>query len=531
MGAASAILWAEWRCRRNAARGRGRLGRLLFAASALLWYGGWAAGAALLGWYVAHASAPEPARLLSQALLFVFLYWQLIPVLTATPGAAPDLGRLLVYPLSASRLFRLELLLRLSAAPEMPLVVAGAAAGLLAHPGAPVWGVAAPALFAGMNLLLAAGIRSLLGRLLARRYVREVLFLLLVLAAGLPQLLVAGGGLEVLRRWLAAPSPRWSPWGAAGTAAFGGGFEPWAILAGWSAAAWLGGRRVFARSLWAGQRAAGASSGRPDAESRWRRATRLVALLLPDPAAALVEKELLSLSRSARFRLVFVMGFSFGLLVWLPLLLEEGAAGQSWRVVEPLTLVSAYALLLLGEVTFWNAFGMDRGGAQSYFVSPVPARAVIQSKNAAAILAVLAEVSLIALVCALLGLPVSARRLGEAYGVGLVLALYLLAAGNLTSVHYARAADPRAPWRSASGRRFQALLAFLYPLLAAPVLAAYLARRLADSEAAFYSVLAAVFVLGAWLYRCSLERAGVALARRSEQMLAALRESAGPVLS
>jgi ABC-2 type transport system permease protein len=528
MGALAAILWAEWRCRRNALRRGSRLRRLLVGALAAFWYGGWTAGAVFLALPMAQA---EAAGLLSRILLFVLFYWQWVPVLTASPGAAPDLKRLLVYPLAPSRLFRLELLLRLAAAPEMLLVLAGAAAGLVANPAAPSWGVAPLAAYAAMNLLLAAGVRNLLERLLARRYVREVLFVVLVLAAGLPQIAITRGAPEALRTWLAGPPGWWWPWTAAAEAAFGGGLAPWAVLAGWTAAAWAFGRRQFARSLCFDEASAGARSWRSLEESRWRRITRLVAFVWPDPAAALLEKELLCLSRSARFRLVFVMGFSFGLLVWLPLLLEGAPAEGSLLVSEYLTFVTAYALLLLGEVTFWNAFGMDRTGAQFYFAAPAPARAVLASKNAAALLAVFAEVSLVALVCALLRMPVTPRKLADAYAVALVLALYLLAAGNLASVHFPRAADPRAPWRSASGRRFQAALVFVYPVLALPVLTAFLVRRLAASEAAFYLTLAASAVLGAALYRYSLRRAAAALARRSEPFLAALREGAGPVLS
>lgn len=531
MGPAATILWAEWRCRLNAARRSGRLRGLLSAVLALVWYGGWTAGAAFLGWRVAHAEASEVAGLLSRTLLFVFLYWQFIPVLTASPGAAPDLKRLLVYPIPPSRLFRLELLLRLAAAPEMPLVIAGAAAGVLVQPAAPAWAAAAVALYAAMNLLLAAGFSNLLARWLARRYVREILFLLVVLAAALPQIVLSAGTPELVRAWLATPPGRLSPWGAAAAAAFGGGLGPWAILAGWTAGAFIFGRRQVARSLASGEVSAGALPARPGAESRWRRLIRLVAIVWPDPAAALLEKELLCLSRSARFRLVFLMGFSFGLLVWLPLLVGGARAEDSLLVSEYLTLVTAYALLLLGEVTFWNAFGMDRSGAQAYIIAPVPVRAVLKSKNAVAVLAVVAEASLVALVCALLGLPVSLRKLGEAFGVALVLALYLLAAGNLASVHFPRASDPRAPWRSASSRRFQAVLAFFYPLLAVPVLAAFLARRVAGSDAAFYAALGGAALLGAALYRYSLARAAAALARRTEQVLSALRESAGPVLA
>ena len=93
---------------------------------------------------------------------------------------------------------------------------------------------------------------------------------------------------------------------------------------------------------------------------------RLPALFLRDPLAAIVEKELRSLARTPRFRTVFIMGFTFGLAVWFPVVARarrERAALGSWF----LTVVCVYALTLLGQVSYWNCFGFDRSAAALLF--------------------------------------------------------------------------------------------------------------------------------------------------------------------
>src|SRR4029078_13715436 len=109
------------------------------------------------------------------------------------------------------------------------------------------------------------------------------------------------------------------------------------------------------------------------AANSWRsRLVRLPSLLLPDPVAAVVEKELRTLSRTPRFRLVFVMGFTFGLVVWLPLIFGRQPGHHSAATENYLALVCLYALALMGQVTYWNSFGFDRSAAQAYFSWPVP---------------------------------------------------------------------------------------------------------------------------------------------------------------
>src|SRR5207237_3426966 len=131
------------------------------------------------------------------------------------------------------------------------------------------------------------------------------------------------------------------------------------------------------------EQATGVSSAAPVEKSWSARLFRLPSSLLPDPVGAIVEKELRTLSRTPRFRLVFIMGFTFGLVVWLPLIFGRSDR-HSAATDNFLTLVCLYALFLLGQVTYWNAFGFDRSAIQAYFAWPVPISRALIGKNLAA---------------------------------------------------------------------------------------------------------------------------------------------------
>lgn len=528
---ARAILWAQLRTLRNFYPRR-NMGRLAITVGlSVVWYGLWVFAAVAVAAVLADTvQADRLSLLLSRGLMIALLYWQLIPILMVSAGASLDLKRLLAYPIPPHQLFGLEVLLRLSTGVEMLLVLAGASIGLIVNPAVAAWAPLGFLPFAALNLFLSAGVRNLLGQLFARRYVREISFLLLVTAAALPQLLLLSGAASSVSGLLLSPPSPWWPWGATARAVLGAdGGWPWLTLAGWVLVAYAFGRWQFERGL---RFDAAEARARPSIPASW--ATRFEFLVrwpsgvFRDPLGAIVEKELRTLSRAPRFRLVFLMGFTFGLLIWLPIALY-GVSPGSFFADHYLTFVAVYALILLGDVSFWNAFGFDRSAARIYFLEPVSIAETIRGKNLAATVFVLLEVTAIALVCFLLQMPLSAARVAECYGVAAVMCLYLLAAGNITSVFFARAADPRNLWRSASAGKFQALLVLVYPVISLPVTLAFLARHLLHSEAAFFGTLAVAAVLGAVCYRASLRFSAAAAGRRQEQLLAALSASEGPV--
>jgi ABC-2 type transport system permease protein len=223
------------------------------------------------------------------------------------------------------------------------------------------------------------------------------------------------------------------------------------------------------------------------------------------------------------------MGFTFGLLVWLPVALGRQGASQSFLGSNYLTVVSVYSLVLLSEACFWNFFGFDRSAAQIYFLAPIPFARVMIGKNLSALFFIVLEISMIALVCGLLGMPLRPRTLAESFGVAAVISIFLLAAGNQLSIHHPRAMNPAASFRAGTSGRIQAILFVIWPIVFVPVGLAYLARYAFANQAAFFAVLAVDAAIGIVVYKLSLDSAVAAAEQLKEQIVAALSRGEGPI--
>jgi ABC-2 type transport system permease protein len=222
---------------------------------------------------------------------------------------------------------------------------------------------------------------------------------------------------------------------------------------------------------------------------------------------------------------VFIMGFSFSLMIWLPMM----ASGGNGPPDTFLTLMMGYALLLLGESCFWNTLGFDRTAAQFYFLAPVKFDTVLKAKNLAAAVVVGAQLLAITTVALVLRLPVTPAKFAEAAAATAVTTLLLMAAGNLGSVYAPRATDPSDVWRKASAGKTQALAIFISPLLAAPVVLAHLARYAFESEWAFWGTMALMAVVASVVYTVAMSSASEAAIARRESITALLSASGGPV--
>src|ERR1041385_6809964 len=171
--------------------GSGRRGAVLSAVTGTIWYGFWSLIAVTAFRFTADAADLAALRVnLPIGFLLVWMYWQLAPMVSASLGASLDLKKLLVYPICRDSLFLVEVLLRLANAVEMLMVSIGGLGGLIWNPLLGGWRVVFRVvgcfvLFTLFNLLLSAGIRNLLERLLSRRRLREAVVLLLVLLATL----------------------------------------------------------------------------------------------------------------------------------------------------------------------------------------------------------------------------------------------------------------------------------------------------------------------------------------------------------
>lgn len=533
-----AILWAQIRGIYNKTSGaRPNSGRIIFWLSSLLWYG----GVTVFAFFAATGipgikSTNTLATVLGSGLFFATLYWQFVPVILATTGVSLDLRRLIVYPVAPINLFFIEVLLRVTTGIEVLILLAGGAVGLARSPIVPWWGVFALLPFCAFNLLLSAGVRDLLTRLFGRRGVREIVVFGFVLLSALPQLIVT---LFPPDRWKGfyqqyghrIPDFPW-PWRVTARLASGdfGLVLILSILAWVALAAWFGytqfqcGLRWDAAAVLSRERATASPHAQSFAESFFQWPSRL----LPDPLGALVEKEIRSLVRAPRFRLVFFMGFSFGLVIWLPMILRRnGTNGVFGENI--LVWVSLYAALLLGEVLFWNSFGFDRTAVQAYYVMPVRFRTVLLAKNITAVFFLLLEVTIVTAIVLLLRLQFPLSKVPEAYAVTMLLCLFLLAIGNLASLHYPRPVDASQSWRRSSSGKIQGLLLIFYPILAIPVALSYLARYAFDSNWAFYAVLSSAFLVAGMTYWVSLDASVQAADNRKEAILTALSSGDGPI--
>ncbi|MBZ5594053.1 MAG: hypothetical protein LAP39_17575 [Acidobacteriia bacterium] len=533
----AAILRAQWLSMRLRL-GSHRRGAIFSILTALLWYGFWVVLAFVAEQFAEYGqSAAKQVRALPIGLMLIFLYWQLAPLISASLGASLDLKKLMVYPVPHRKLFVIEVLLRLTTCAEMLLVLAGSLTGLLRNP--VLGGIArAPRLvtsyllFVLFNLLLAAGVRSLLERLLSHKRLREILMLVLISCAALPRLAAATPGTAgIVRRLITQPPGGFWPWTATARIALGQeALFSIFILICWTVAAFAFSRRQFERSLRYDAQATAGPSTNDRSPGRLEPFYRLPALFLPDPTAAIVEKELRALSRTPRFRMVFIMGFSFGLLIWLPVTFGGGRSGGSTVVAEHyLTIVSAYALMLLGQVSFLNTFGFDRSASQVYFSVPVSIAQSLAGKNIAVVLFIAVEMLAVTLAAFLLRIRIAPANVAEAFIVTPIVAVYLLAIGNLSSVHFPRAMNPERVSQGGAGSRLQALIFVFYPIALLPVFLAFWARRVFSSELIFSAILAFAAVLGVVVYWIAMDSAVHTAVERREKILMELSGGEGPV--
>ncbi len=515
----------------------GGRGRVFSVITGLFWYGVWVVVACAVYLGISGASADRLRILLPLGALAVCLYWQAMPILSASMGSALDMRKLMVYPVPHARLFQVEVLLRLTTGVEMLMVLAGSVAGMFHRSVAMGWlSLPAVLIYVAFNLLLASGTRSLLERLLSKRKVRELLVFMIFMLWMLPRFLFATGHRPRLTgNWThLMESVAW-PWTAAAWAALGRSELPALLsLAAWTLlAAWFG-RTQFERNLRFDAVAAQATP-QTNGVSPWQVAAeafyRFPARWLRDPLAAIVEKELRSLARTPRYRMVFVMGFSFGLMVWLPMILGSRADRNSTLSHHFLTLVCVYALTLLGQVSFWNCFGFDRSAALIYFAAPQPLSQTFAGKNLAALVFIYMEVFILAGVTALFGVNPGVSQLLETLIVIGICSLYMLALGNISSVQYPRGLNPERVSQGGAASRFQALIMLLYPLSLLPVLLAYVARYAFASEIAFYLVLGFAGIVGAALYWIAMESAVATAMKHRERIMHDLSTAEGPVTS
>jgi ABC-2 type transport system permease protein len=507
---------------------------------ATLWYGIWifaAVGCAALPRIV---GTEDIESVLSGVLLFIMAYWQLAPLLTLSLGVSLDARKLTIYPVSIPTLFAVECLLRLGTGSEMLLLLAGFLGGLAAAGSPHVAELTVGfTLFAAFNVFLSAGVRNFIERVFHQRRLREVFLLVLACATLLPQLLLWSEKVRGTARtvWMALRGfPMWAlPSDIAAQISIGEGrLEHLAVLTGMVAAAAVFGYVQFRQGYRITTMPAMSvpvypwKNGRPRASER---AARLPSRVLRDPIGALVEKELKYLWRSPRFRLPFFMGFTFGVIAWIPIMQQWKTMG-AWMEQSAVSLISLYSFLLLGPVMFLNRFGFDRGATRFYFWLPLTLRQLLLAKNLATLVFAMTEVALIALVCWLVGVEIGLVQIAEAVAISLIALLYLLSVGNYMSVRFPVASNPDRISRAGPGHGLRAAVQFLlFPLALLPLLLAFVVRYQLGNPLLFGACVGAAGALGLGLYLFTLQWVSRLGEAGREQFVAHLSQGEGPIAS
>jgi ABC-2 type transport system permease protein len=512
-------------------KGSGRGSAAFSAITGLIFYGFFG----FLGWgAMLFFSQPDQAPFfvpaLSGGLMFVMLYWQLAPVISASFGASLDLRKLLAYPIPHGSLFLVEILLRITTCAEMLIMVGGAAIGLLRNPlygwRAAPYIVPGALLFAAMNILLSAGTRNWLERLFQRTHLKEAVIFLLVLAGFLPQFLVI---MNVRKAAFLrfAPSQLIWPWAAMARLML---HAPVALSL-LSAFAWAGAAAWFSR--WQFEKTirydATAFTKRPEAPQRpdgfTERLFRLPGRFLRDPVAAILEKELRTFARIPRFRLVYAMSCFFGLVLYFPTMRHPRP--QSFFQQNALPFMALYGLLMLGQISYWNAFGFDRSAVQGYFSWPIAFRDVLIAKNLAVVCMLIPQILLISIIGVLAHLPASVGKVIETIVVMIIASLYWFAMGNICSVRMPRALDPEK--MNQMSNKMQALTIWSAPFLLMPLALAYWSRWFFESQLAFIGIAAVAALVGGIFYWVGLDSAVNTAGERRESILMQLSRSERPL--
>jgi len=526
-----ALAWVHFRSLRNRFP-RTSWGTILVWFFTLLWYGMFLGMGGMLAFLLPVAPLALLQSAVPIALIVILLYWQIFPLATLSAGWSLDMAKLRVYPIKLSALFTIDFILKLTTSPEAIMVVIGGTVGLARHPHIPVVSALALLLFIPFNLLLSIGFREALtrsGRSKRFREIRTLLFIFLMIA---PQFLARTEARRFLQPYVTpvAQVPG-TIWRELSVLCLGG----FSTLAAVSVIAWLGAAYLFARWQFAKSldEDETVSLSPPPATLAARRPAIVEVLwslpdrLMPDPMAAMLTKEFRSLPRMPRFRVIFGLACIFSVVVFIPLILRSTRVGFVANNFLP--IVSIYGLLIMGEALIFNVFGFDRKAVQIYLITPTSFDSVLKAKNVVALFFILLQTSAVVVLAALVRIPVTAVDVGNAFGTALVIAIFLISAGNLTSVYLPRGMDANQTFRKQTSGKLQLWLMGSFIGLSVPVGFAFLARWAFNSEWAYVGVLGVDLIVGWIVYRLSLESAMDRVMRGTERLVDMLSKGGDPI--
>ena len=526
----AAIVWAQFRVSRNHLP-RTSWGTILSWSFSLIWYGLYTLLAVFLAVKLPDVPVHQLMHWLPAGLLGVFLFWQVIPLFTLSSGWSLQLNKLQIYPVRNNALFGIETLLRLTSAPEMVIVLLGTMIGLFRHaalsPLCPLFLLA----YIPLNLFCQLGVRDLILHSFERNRFRELFAVLIIGLGVLPQLLFRTGlGQSLKPYFFRLARSLAAPWYTTASLALGRiALLPLLLLLLWLILSFLFARWMFAKSLVEDdsfQLSAARSSDKP---SLLRKFSSWPSRIFPDPLAALLQKELQSLIRMPRFRVLFGMACLLGIVVFIPATIGNQDSGSTFIRSNLIPVVNLYGLLLLSDTLLLNAFGLDRAAAQIFFVTPISLQAVVLAKNLTAVVFVLLQSLIIVAVAAVARATITPFSVGSGILASAVVTLFLLTVGNYTSLAMARPIDPKQTFKKQAGARMQFwLLACSFGLFLL-VGFAFLARYATHSNLVFMGVLCLELLIGLVVYRIGLASAVRRGIRDRETIITMLSKNASPV--
>jgi ABC-2 type transport system permease protein len=401
---------------------------------------------------VASYFSVDGGRLFFFRLIFwgIFIFWQMYPVLGSAFSAPFEFGSLLRFPMRFSTFYVLNLAFGLLDPVSLVCILwlVGVLVGIgLANATLLTWAIPALLLFGAMNVLLSRTVYVWLEKWLAKRRTREalgILFLFLIIGFQFAGPLAGRWGKYSVPRFheyayllhVADLLPPGLPNLALTDANRGDqalAALSLAALAAYAAgiAALLGTRL---RAQFVGENLSESLApvritGQERAYTAWDLP------LLPAPVAAIFEKEVRYLLRSAPIIFTFVMPlFVLAMFRFVPM---HGRSGSSILLRAPdwaFPVGAGYALLILANIVY-NNFGADGAGLQFFFTAPVKLRDVLLAKNLAHS-AVLASATLGVLITTIVLYrpPSLAVTFGTLAGLLFAMPLNLIA-GNLMSIY------------------------------------------------------------------------------------------------
>ena len=251
--------------------------------------------------------------------------------------------------------------------------------------------------------------------------------------------------------------------------------------------------------------------------------------LLKDPLATLIEKELRSLIRIPRFRIRFGMACIFSVLIFVPLAANTSRAGSTFLDHNFFPVTTLYGLLLLSDAVILNIFGIDRAAAALYFVAPIRFATVLQAKNIVAVLCAGVQSTVVLALTAALRQHFELFDVVSSLGSTVVVGVFFLAVGNLTSVSLAWPADPKQMLRRTAGGKLQLWVLGCSAGMVVLIGAALLARWALDSYWAFLSVLAVELMVGLIVYKVATDTAVERSFSEREHMIDQLSKSSAVI--